>query len=359
MDQRKTGEFIARERRALSLTQAELADKLHISAKTVSRWETGKGMPDVSLMMPLCDELGMSVNELLSGERLSVESGGRSADRNLLSLLREKAQRRKILGVVLTAVITLLLMVGLYIAEFSVDASSTQSLEAAIDGYSFHFQPDNESDVLETQTAGRFLFALYRIEGYDVSCGIAKLERGLLGRYRFIYSDQTNWPLYNAYADRRGGTKRLLIYAVNDLPEVMSFKLFSDSERTGDPIYEGAAGRTPFLRIIETETPQTVFPSWIRYYGADGSEISDRELIAEFTDKSEFNGGGTGSAELGLIYFFEALTLLLGIVFIRYFLGKTVRRREKAPEGADNNKQEADNEISDPGRADAGRDMRP
>ncbi|MBR4231811.1 MAG: helix-turn-helix transcriptional regulator, partial [Oscillospiraceae bacterium] len=52
MDQKMTGEFIARERHALSMTQAELADKLHISAKTVSRWETGKGMPDVSLMMP-------------------------------------------------------------------------------------------------------------------------------------------------------------------------------------------------------------------------------------------------------------------------------------------------------------------
>ena len=72
-------------------------------------------------------------------------------------------------------------------------------------------------------------------------------------------------------------------------------------------------------RIIETETPQTVSPSWIRYYGADGSEISDRELIAEFTDESEFNWGGAGSGELGLIYFFEAFILLLGIVFIRYF----------------------------------------
>ena len=292
MDQKKTGEFIARERRALSLTQAELAEKLHISSKTVSRWETGKGMPDVSLMMPLCNELGVSVNELLSGERLSGESAGRSADRNLLSLLREKAQRRKILGVVITAIVTLALMVGLYSAEFSVDASSTRSLEAAIDGYSFgprNLHPGSESDVLETETAGRYLFALYRIEGDDIGCGYAKLEKGIFGRYRFIFSDQTNWPLYNAVADSRGRTERLLVFAVNDLPEVASFKLFSDTERTGDPIYEGAAGRAPFLRIIETETPQTVFPSWIRYYAADGSEINDRELIAEFTDEHEFH----------------------------------------------------------------------
>ena len=68
MDQIKTGKFIAERRRAKHLTQRELAEKLLVSDKTVSKWETGKGLPEVSLMMPLCEILGINVNELLSGE---------------------------------------------------------------------------------------------------------------------------------------------------------------------------------------------------------------------------------------------------------------------------------------------------
>lgn len=71
MDQIKIGRFIAKMRKEESYTQRQLADILGISDKTVSKWETGNGLPDVSLMMPLCDSLHISVNELLSGERLT------------------------------------------------------------------------------------------------------------------------------------------------------------------------------------------------------------------------------------------------------------------------------------------------
>ena len=356
MDQIKTGRFIADERRALGLTQAQLAEKLHISEKTVSRWETGKGMPEVSLMMPLCRELGISVNELLSGERLSDDNKESSADRNLLSLLKEKAQRRKTLGVVITAIITLALMIGLYNMEFSVDASTTRSLETAIDEYSFRMHPYNESNVLETEAAGRYLFVLFGINGYDDG-GIAQLERGIFGRYRFVNSNIIEWPLYCAIPGSRSAKTLMLVFGVNDLPGVRYFKFYSDSDRVGDPIYEGAAIRTPFLRVIETEKQVVVAPYAARYYDADGNEIDSRELKAQF--KNIFPGSGTGTAELGLIYIFEGFILLLGIAFIRFFMGKTAKEREKAPEGAVNTEQEADNEIPDPGRADAGRHMRP
>lgn len=68
MDQIKTGKFIANMRREKQLTQFQLADKLSISDKAVSKWECGNGMPDVSLMLPLCEILEISVNELLCGK---------------------------------------------------------------------------------------------------------------------------------------------------------------------------------------------------------------------------------------------------------------------------------------------------
>ena len=69
MDQLKTGKFIAEMRKSKGLTQKQLADALLISDKTVSKWECGNGLPEVSLMLPLCEILGITVNELITGKR--------------------------------------------------------------------------------------------------------------------------------------------------------------------------------------------------------------------------------------------------------------------------------------------------
>ena len=73
MNQEKIGSFIAECRRKKKLTQIQLAEKLGITDKAVSKWETGKGLPDASIMIELCDELDISVNELLSGEKLTQD----------------------------------------------------------------------------------------------------------------------------------------------------------------------------------------------------------------------------------------------------------------------------------------------
>ena len=65
MDQIRTGKFLKDMRREKGWTQSEFAEKLGVSEKTVSKWETGRGLPDVSLMLPVCEQLGITVNELL------------------------------------------------------------------------------------------------------------------------------------------------------------------------------------------------------------------------------------------------------------------------------------------------------
>lgn len=89
MNQEKIGKFIAKKRKEKSLTQQELADILGISNKTVSKWECGNGLPEVSLMMPLCEALGISVNELLSGEELN-NTYIEKAEENFIELIKEK-----------------------------------------------------------------------------------------------------------------------------------------------------------------------------------------------------------------------------------------------------------------------------
>ena len=100
MDQLKIGRFIAACRKEKGLTQAQLAEKLGITDKAVSKWERGIAMPDSSIMLQLCDILGISVNDLLCGERVSDDRYQAEMERNLVELAREKqAADRRLLGV--------------------------------------------------------------------------------------------------------------------------------------------------------------------------------------------------------------------------------------------------------------------
>lgn len=93
MDHQKTGLFIGALRREKGWTQKELADRLGVTDKAVSRWETGKGLPDVSLLRPLGDTLGVSVNELLAGEAVEPEQALEKSDAFVLCAMEETNER--------------------------------------------------------------------------------------------------------------------------------------------------------------------------------------------------------------------------------------------------------------------------
>ena len=90
MDQKRIGAFIAQCRKEKNLTQMQLAETLGITNQAVSKWENGRGMPDVSLLQPLCDVLGISLNELFSGEHISAEEYKGKAEENISKLFKEK-----------------------------------------------------------------------------------------------------------------------------------------------------------------------------------------------------------------------------------------------------------------------------
>ena len=93
MDQIKIGKFIASCRKEEGMTQAELAEKLGISDRAVSKWENGKSMPDSGIMLELCGFLKINVNELLSGERIMAEFYSKQVEENLLTMKREVEER--------------------------------------------------------------------------------------------------------------------------------------------------------------------------------------------------------------------------------------------------------------------------
>lgn len=121
MDQIVIGKFIASERKRKGYTQRQLADILEISDKTISKWERGNGFPEVSLLLPLCNELDITVNELLSGERVSEENYQKKAEENMVRMIEEREENKKKVilttttGIISTvAFITLIIVVCVY-----------------------------------------------------------------------------------------------------------------------------------------------------------------------------------------------------------------------------------------------------
>ena len=121
MDQFKTGKFIAECRKQKKLTQMQLAEKLNITDKAISKWETGKAMPDSAIMLELCDILGISVNELLNGEKISMEKNNQKNEQLLLDMAKELERKNKTIWFSMWAIIIvsmIALFAGVLIAAF-------------------------------------------------------------------------------------------------------------------------------------------------------------------------------------------------------------------------------------------------
>lgn len=124
MDYNKIGNFIATERKAKKLTQAKLAEKVFVSEKTISKWENGKGLPDTNSLPKLCEILGVSLNELLNGERTVMENKQQNEEM-LLNIAKELERKNKaiwksmwvILSVSIIALLTELCLVAFLISD--------------------------------------------------------------------------------------------------------------------------------------------------------------------------------------------------------------------------------------------------
>lgn len=326
MDQVKIGAFIAALRREKNMTQAQLGECLGVSQRAVSRWETGRNMPDLALLPELCRVLEVNIAELLDGERIEGEQltksdATRLAER-LIALVKGRRSARRLLGAALSLVLTVTCMTALYRHEFDVRVESTAELEAAIDIY--HEDGEMRADVLERLAIGRRLFVLYEQSGCPGAGGLCCLERGLFGRYRMVSARDFDDPLHMVEIAEVGGRYHLLSFAVCDLPGVAAFTCTGERKTTA---YTGEAvttvfpfPRAPFLQ--EAEIPKDVAYNLaaLRYFDGDGNEIDRAALESRFPAVQGADKSSRGTAELGLVYVWEGLLLALGAVFLRYFL---------------------------------------
>ena len=120
MNQIKIGKFIAAKRKEQNLTQEKLAEKLGITDRAVSKWETGKSLPDASIMLELCALLGITVNDLLCGEVVSMENYNEQMEKSLIEMVKQKEQSDKrlltmeiVIGLISTIFLFVMLAVGI------------------------------------------------------------------------------------------------------------------------------------------------------------------------------------------------------------------------------------------------------
>ena len=122
MDQMKIGRFIAEQRREKKLTQSELAEKLGITDRAISKWENGRSLPDASIMLELCSILGITVTDLLSGERVDMDNYNEQMEKRLIEMVREKEASDKrllrleiLIGVLSVIVLFIPILVAAYV----------------------------------------------------------------------------------------------------------------------------------------------------------------------------------------------------------------------------------------------------
>ncbi len=162
MDTVKTGSYIASKRRALGLTQKQLAEKLGMSDKSVSKWERGICMPDASLYMELCGILGISINEFFAGEDICAENMVQKSEDNLIQVSRESSHKqRKLKGVIALLIVISFVTAGtlgifLYrqfihptncitpVTEFSTEARTVMMLAGIDDALLFEYSAVEE-----------------------------------------------------------------------------------------------------------------------------------------------------------------------------------------------------------------------
>ena len=137
MDQIRIGAFIAECRKGAGLTQMQLAEKLNITDRAVSKWERGKAMPDSSIMLALCEILGISVNDLLCGEVVTMENYNKELENNLMDAIKQKEEADKrllALEVYIGITATVILFVLIFVAAF---ASMVVWLKVALVAFGF------------------------------------------------------------------------------------------------------------------------------------------------------------------------------------------------------------------------------
>ena len=288
MDLVKIGKYIAGKRKALGLTQKQLAEKLNMSDKSVSKWETGICLPDVSVYMELCEILGISINEFLAGEDIDAENVEKKSEDNIIQVTKDSKKKQKnlksILAVVTTFAVIMVLVLG---AVFVHKVMQPKNYITAVDRTS----AEMKTAELLSGADGAYLFNFYAKEEYKtLTIYLSEYQAGeLINKSKVADLDY----------DGIESAKRGVIAVIPDF-ELFRVKLIIADDyskcSTDFPILENVENREYYGRSatqVEGEVPiqrDTEQGLMALIYGEDGLEaIPVKEMEqGNFREKNDY-----------------------------------------------------------------------
>lgn len=288
MDLVKIGKYIAGKRKALGMTQKQLAEKLNMSDKSVSKWERGICLPDVSVYMELCEILGISINEFLAGEDIDAENVEKKSEDNIIQVTKDSKKKQKnlksILAVVTTFAVIMVLVLG---AVFVHEVMQPKNYITAVDRTS----AEMKTAELLSGTDVAYLFNFYVKEEYKtLTIYLSEYQAGeLINKSKVADLDY----------DGIESAKRGVIAVIPDF-ELFRVKLIIADDyskcSTDFPILENVENREYYGRSatqVEGEVPiqrDTEQGLMALIYGEDGLEaIPVKEMEqGNFREKNDY-----------------------------------------------------------------------
>lgn len=288
MDLVKIGKYIAGKRKALGMTQKQLAEKLNMSDKSVSKWERGICLPDVSVYMELCEILGISINEFLAGEDIDAENVEKKSEDNIIQVTKDSKKKQKnlksILAVVTTFAVIMVLVLG---AVFVHKVMQPKNYITAVDRTS----AEMKTAELLSGADGAYFFNFYAKEEYKtLTIYLSEYQAGeLINKSKVADLDY----------DGLESAKRGVIAVIPDF-ELFRVKLIIADDyskcSTDFPILENVENREYYGRSatqVEGEVPiqrDTEQGLMALIYGEDGLEaIPVKEMEqGNFREKNDY-----------------------------------------------------------------------
>lgn len=288
MDLVKIGKYIAGKRKVLGMTQKQLAEKLNMSDKSVSKWERGICLPDVSVYMELCEILGISINEFLAGEDIDAENVEKKSEDNIIQVTKDSKKKQKnlksILAVVTTFAVIMVLVLG---TVFVHKVMQPKNYITAVDRTS----AEMKTAELLSGADGAYLFNFYAKEEYKtLTIYLSEYQAGeLINKSKVADLDY----------DGIESAKRGVIAVIPDF-ELFRVKLIIADDyskcSTDFPILENVENREYYGRSatqVEGEVPiqrDTEQGLMALIYGEDGLEaIPVKEMEqGNFREKNDY-----------------------------------------------------------------------
>lgn len=288
MDLVKIGKYIAGKRKALGMTQKQLAEKLNMSDKSVSKWERGICLPDVSVYMELCEILGISINEFLAGEDIDAKNVEKKSEDNIIQVTKDSKKKQKnlksILAVVTTFAVIMVLVLGVVFVH---KVMQPKNYITAVDRTS----AEMKTAELLSGADGAYLFNFYAKEEYKtLTIYLSEYQAGeLINKSKVADLDY----------DGLESAKRGVIAVIPDF-ELFRVKLIIADDyskcSTDFPILENVENREYYGRSatqVEGEVPiqrDTEQGLMALIYGEDGLEaIPVKEMEqGNFREKNDY-----------------------------------------------------------------------